>query len=124
MVFDGFDQLQELDSELLPKFIKLHELLPPNLRVQLKFIYIVHDTAFLSRYSTYNLPTIIFPRYKHEQVAEILLQKKLVNISKARSYFARSLVAGLIQKIQLLNKLQRITSKSLFKHFIHTPVMT
>ena len=53
VVLDGFDQLQELDSELLPKFLKLHELLSPNLKIQLKFLYIVRDTSFVSRYATY-----------------------------------------------------------------------
>ncbi|SCV03159.1 LANO_0G02498g1_1 [Lachancea nothofagi CBS 11611] len=76
VVLDGFDQLKELDLELLPKFLKLHEQLSTDYKVQLKFIYIVRDVAFLSKYSTYNVPTIIFPRYKHEQVAEILLQNK------------------------------------------------
>ncbi|CUS24340.1 LAQU0S15e02300g1_1 [Lachancea quebecensis] len=95
VVFDGFDQLQELDSELLPKFIKLHELLPQNLRVQLKFIYIIHDTAFLNRYSTYNLPTIVFPRYKHEQVAEILLQKKVCEYIESEKLLCKVVSCGL-----------------------------
>ncbi|SCW03083.1 LAFE_0G02564g1_1 [Lachancea fermentati] len=77
VVLDGFDQLQELDSELLPKFIKLHEMLPINLKIQLKFIYTIQDRSFLNRYATYELPTVIFPRYTLQQVTQILLDKKI-----------------------------------------------
>ncbi|SCU96757.1 LADA_0H02586g1_1 [Lachancea dasiensis] len=95
VVLDGLDQLKELDLELLPKFLKLHEMLDSNYKVQLKFIYTIRDAAFLSKYSTYNIPTIIFPRYKHEQVAEILLHEKSNDYIHSDALISKVLATGI-----------------------------
>ncbi|SCU95832.1 LAFA_0G02564g1_1 [Lachancea sp. 'fantastica'] len=95
VVLDGFDQLKELDLELLPKFLKLHEQLPRNLKIQLKFIYIVRDVAFLNKYSTYHIPTIVFPRYKHEEVAEILLCNKTKEYMESKNLLLQVVKCGL-----------------------------
>lgn len=76
IVLDGFDKLQELDSELLPKFIKLSEMLPVGLKVQIKFIHVINDTTFVERYSTYDIPTVVFSRYTLEEITDILLGAK------------------------------------------------
>ncbi|SCU99262.1 LAME_0G02476g1_1 [Lachancea meyersii CBS 8951] len=95
VVLDGFDQLKELDLELLPKFLKLHEQLPSDFKIQLKFIYIVRDVAFLNKYSTYNIPSIIFPRYRHEEIAEILLRNKTNEYVESEELLVQVVKCGL-----------------------------
>ncbi|CEP64362.1 origin recognition complex subunit 5 LALA0_S11e02366g [Lachancea lanzarotensis] len=95
IVLDGFDQLKELDLELLPKFIKLHEQLPRSFKIQLRFIYIVRDVAFLHKYSTYYIPTIVFPRYRHEEVAEILLYNKTKEYVESENLLRQVVKCGL-----------------------------
>ncbi|AET37356.1 origin recognition complex subunit 5 Ecym_1100 [Eremothecium cymbalariae DBVPG len=72
VILDNFDKIDELDVELLPKFLKLYELLPRSFKLQIKFIYIIQETSFLNQYPTYNIPTILFPRYTQEQTSEIV----------------------------------------------------
>lgn len=73
LICDGFDSLQDLDAALFLKFISLHELIPMDSKLQLKIIYTVQDIAFVERYSSHNLPLIIFPRYNMEQITDILI---------------------------------------------------
>ncbi|QLL31252.1 hypothetical protein HG536_0B01130 [Torulaspora globosa] len=73
LVFDGLDQLNDLDAVLFRKLIKLHELLPASSKIQLKFVYTIQDMAFVERYSSHCLPVVVFPRYTTKEVTEILI---------------------------------------------------
>lgn len=73
LICDGFDQLNDLDAALFRKFIKLHELLPTNSSIQLKFIYTIQDMSFVEKYSSHCLPLIVFPRYTTNEITEILI---------------------------------------------------
>lgn len=76
LICDGFDQLNDLDAALFRKFIKLHELLPSNSQIQLKFVYVIQDMSFVERYSSHCLPLITFPRYNTNEVTEILITSR------------------------------------------------
>lgn len=73
IIYDGFDSLKDIDSQLLYKVLKLHELLPKDSKIVLKSVFTVRDISFVHRYSTNSLPLIIFPRYTIEQIIEILI---------------------------------------------------
>lgn len=76
LVCDGLDQLNDLDAVLFRKLIKLHELLPGNSKIQLKFVYTIEDMSFLDRYSAHCLPVIVFPRYSTKEVTDILIASR------------------------------------------------
>lgn len=73
LICDGFDRLQDLDAALFHKFIKFHELISPDTKIHLKLIYTIREMAFVEKYSSYCLPTIIFPSYNIEEVTDILV---------------------------------------------------
>ncbi|SCU95430.1 LAMI_0F02432g1_1 [Lachancea mirantina] len=95
VVLDGFDQLQELDFELFPKFLKLHEALPSGSKIHLRFIYTIQSSAFVSRYRTYLIPTIVFPRYRYDEVMAILLKKKAKQYAESETLLKRVLRCGI-----------------------------
>lgn len=70
LVLDDLDQLQDLDATLLPVFLRMHELLPPQ--CPLRTVYIVRDAQFAARYAQFQLPMVVFPRYTEEQVLPVL----------------------------------------------------
>ncbi|CAI4049675.1 hypothetical protein N7582_004725 [Saccharomyces uvarum] len=76
LILDGFDSLQDLDAALFNKYIKLHELLPKDSKIDLKFVYTMLETSFLQRYSTHCIPTIMFPRYEMNEVSSILVMSR------------------------------------------------
>ena len=74
IIFDGFDDLQDIDATLLLKFLKLNELLSHQIsNFHLRMIYLIRDANFMARYSTFNIPTIVFPRYTYDQILELLI---------------------------------------------------
>lgn len=74
IIFDGLDNLQDIDATLLLKFLKLNELLSHQFQnFQLKMIYLIRDATFMARYSTFNIPTIIFPRYTYTEIINLLI---------------------------------------------------
>ncbi|AGO10857.1 AaceriAFR656Cp [[Ashbya] aceris (nom. inval.)] len=81
VILDNFDQIEELDVELLPKFLKIDELLPKFLKLEIRFVPIIQSTSFLHHYSTYNIPTIVFPRYNLPETRDIVHYVKDVELS-------------------------------------------
>lgn len=74
IIFDGLDNLQDIDATLLLKFLKLNELLSHQFNnFKLKMIYLIRDATFMARYSTFNIPTIIFPRYTYVEILNLLI---------------------------------------------------
>lgn len=74
IIFDGLDNLQDIDATLLLKFLKLNELLSHQItNFHLKMIYLIRDANFMARYSTFNIPTIVFPRYTYDEILELLI---------------------------------------------------
>ncbi|CCC71659.1 hypothetical protein NCAS_0H03490 [Naumovozyma castellii] len=86
ITLDGFDTLFDLDLILLVNFLKLHELLSQDSKVQLKFIYLIEDESFLSKYATYMIPTITFPRYDQNEILEILLLSRGKELMNAKPF--------------------------------------
>ncbi|CCH58352.1 hypothetical protein TBLA_0A05590 [Henningerozyma blattae CBS 6284] len=76
VIFDGLDSLEDLDAMLLLKFLKLYELLPETSRIKLKFIYVVQNSAFVSRYASYGIPSIVFPIYNIDEVTDIIIANR------------------------------------------------
>lgn len=76
VVFDGFDSLQDIDATLLLKFLKLNELIDDSIPIQLKTIFIIKDIEFLNRYASFNIQTVIFPRYNYNEFLKILIIMK------------------------------------------------
>lgn len=84
IIFDGLDSLQDIDVTLLLKLLKLDELVmnsgvgvaPGSNTFPLKLIYIVRDPRYVDRYSSFNIPTIVFPQYDYDQVLEILIMTR------------------------------------------------
>ncbi|CCD23680.1 origin recognition complex subunit 5 NDAI_0C00190 [Naumovozyma dairenensis CBS 421] len=78
LILDGFDSFHDLDTQLIQTIFKLSEILNVSnggqqLKIKLKFIHIIQDSSFLNRYTSYCLPTIIFPRYNIDELIEILI---------------------------------------------------
>lgn len=74
IIFDGLDNLQDIDATLLLKFLKLNESISHQVtNFHLNMIYLIRDANFMARYSTFNIPTIVFPRYTYEEILELLI---------------------------------------------------
>lgn len=86
LVFDGFDSLQDIDATLILKFLKINELLDDSISIQLKTIFIMKDIAFLNRYASYNVQTVIFPRYKYTEFLKILIIMKFETLKEDLLY--------------------------------------
>lgn len=82
IILDNFDRIDELDIGLLPKFLKLHEMLPDTLQLSIKFIFLIRSSSFMDIYSTYSIPTIVFPRYTQSEVSDIIMQGKVLELAK------------------------------------------
>lgn len=95
LICDGFDRLQDLDAALFLKFMKLHELLPMNSKIHLKFIYTIQEMSFVERYSSHCLPVIIFPSYTIEEVTEILIYTRCEELIMSGSLRKRVLSEGI-----------------------------
>ena len=79
LILDGLDSLRDLDAQLIPKLLKLHELLTCD---NLKIVYIIQDAQIVSRYASFAIPTIVFPRYTPEQILQILVATRSPELSK------------------------------------------
>ena len=79
LILDGLDSLRDLDAQLIPKLLKLHELLTCN---NLKIVYIIQDAQIVSRYASFAVPTIVFPRYTSEQILKILVTTRSPELSR------------------------------------------
>lgn len=95
LICDGFDLLQDLDAALFHKFIKLHELLPTNSKIQLKFVYTIQDMSFVQKYSSHCLPVIIFPRYTANEITEILIATRAEELIMSDSLRQRVIKEGI-----------------------------
>lgn len=83
IIYDGFDSLKDIDSQLLYKVLKLHELLPKTSKIVLKSVFTIRDISFVHRYSTNSIPLIIFPRYSIEQIVDILIVTRAQDLSNS-----------------------------------------
>ncbi|AMD19556.1 HCL595Wp [Eremothecium sinecaudum] len=72
VILDEFDKIDELDIELLPKFLKLHELIPNIFKLEIRFIHVISGSSFLGYYCNYNIPTIVFPIYNQDETSDIV----------------------------------------------------
>ncbi|KAH3899626.1 related to Origin recognition complex subunit 5 [Saccharomycodes ludwigii] len=115
VVIDKIDQLPEIDVNTFPKLIKLHEILPSNLKFKLKFIYTVENVSFIDKYASYDIPTIVFPRYTADECLQILLSKKC--LFKASSQFNEKLV----DEIGIKDTVPRVKNQIVeaFLHFVY-----
>lgn len=74
IIFDGLDNLQDIDATLLLKFLKLNEAVSHQItNFHFKMIYLIRDANFMARYATFNIPTIVFPRYTYDEILELLI---------------------------------------------------
>ncbi|KAG0660795.1 hypothetical protein C6P45_001522 [Maudiozyma exigua] len=96
LVIDGFDLLQDIDASLLLVYLKLFEQIKSG---HLKLLLVIRDQAFNNRYSSYMIPTIVFPRYDQTQLLTILSQIKYNQLIKSNSTIAFSVIQNFIQLI-------------------------
>ncbi|KAL3230461.1 Origin recognition complex subunit 5 [Nakaseomyces bracarensis] len=106
IIYDGFDRLQDIDSQLLYKVLKLHELLPRHSKIVLKSVFIVRDISFVQRYSTNSLPLIIFPRYSIDEITELLILSRTQELINSNFMVLQlKTMEGLVVDVDLLEKL-------------------
>ncbi|KAJ9571964.1 AAA ATPase domain [Nakaseomyces glabratus] len=105
IVYDGFDSLQDLDSQILYKLLKLHELLPNDNAIVMKSIYTVRDLNFVNRYSSNAIPMVVFPRYNLDEIIKILI------LTRAQELVGSSF---LVMQLELLDECE-YTDESLEK---------
>ncbi|CCF58942.1 hypothetical protein KAFR_0F03460 [Kazachstania africana CBS 2517] len=80
LVLDGFDSLQDVDFQLLLKFLKINELITQG---DLKIIYTVQDPSFLQKYASFSIPKIVFPRYNQTEINKVLQTAKVDDLSNS-----------------------------------------
>ena len=94
LVIDGFDLLQDIDASLLLVYLKLFEQIKSG---HLKLLVVIRDQSFKDRYSSYMIPTVVFPRYDQTQLLTILTQIKYKQIND--SQISLSVIQNFIQLI-------------------------
>lgn len=97
LVFDGLDQLNDLDAVLFRKLVKLHELLPKSSYIKLKFLYTMQDMSFVERYSSHCLPMVVFPRYSTKEVTEILIATRADDLIMSDALRGKVLKEGITE---------------------------
>lgn len=109
LVLDGFNDLNEIDLELLPKFLSIHQVLPPTIKIKLRLIVSMNQSSFLAKYSTYSIPTVVFERYRNSELEEIL--------KMAPGFWEDTLIQNKLESLGQHSVAE--LSKELFCHFVH-----